>query len=363
LSNNSGHGNGDGTGTRPRAAIFGCAGLQLSEDERAFFAETRPYGFILFARNIETPAQVRDLVTELRASVGRADAPVLIDQEGGRVQRLGPPHWRAIPPARRFGALFAQDQRAGEEAVEVNARLIAAELMELGINVDCLPVLDVPVRGAHDIIGDRAFAEDPGVVARLGAAVCRALRNGGVMPIIKHIPGHGRARSDSHLELPVVDAPLSDLRKWDFAPFHAVSQALNGGAQCWAMTAHVVYKSLDDKRPATISPVVIDTIIRGEIGFDGPLISDDLSMKALRGGMRERTEASLAAGCDLVLHCNGKMNEMREIAAVCPALSDTADARLAKASAGVPRHPAADQEALRRRLESLLSAATVAARS
>ncbi len=348
---------------RPRAAIFGCAGSRLSDEERAFFATTRPFGFILFARNIETPAQVRALVADLRATVEHRDAPVLIDQEGGRVQRLGPPHWRAIPPARRFGALFAADERAGEEATEINARLIAAELREVGINVDCLPVLDVPVRGAHDIIGDRAFAEDASVVARLGAAVCRALRHGGVMPIIKHIPGHGRARSDSHLELPVVDAPLSELRSWDFAPFRAVSERLNGGAQCWAMSAHVVYKALDAQRPATVSPAVIETIIRGEIGFDGPLISDDLSMKALSGGMRERTEASLAAGCDLVLHCNGKMDEMREIAAACPALSDAADARLAKASAGLPRYPAADQDALRRRLESLLSAATVAARS
>jgi beta-N-acetylhexosaminidase len=356
LSNNSG----PSAGARPRAAIFGCAGPQLSDEERAFFTTTRPFGFILFARNIETPTQVRALVADLRASVGRPDASVLIDQEGGRVQRLGPPHWRAIPPARTFGALFAREQRAGEEAVETNARLIAAELMDLGINVDCLPVLDVPVRGAHDIIGDRAFTEDPSVVARLGAAACRALRHGGVMPIIKHIPGHGRARGDSHLELPVVDAPLSELRAWDFAPFRAVSETLNGGAQCWAMTAHVVYKALDAKRPATISPIVIETIIRGEIGFDGPLISDDLSMKALSGGMRERTEASLAAGCDLVLHCDGKMDEMREIAAVCPALSDAADARLAKASAGLPRHPAADQEALRRRLESLLSATAVA---
>lgn len=347
----------------PRAAIFGCAGLQLSAGERDFFHATQPYGFILFARNIDSPTQVRALVADLRATVGGRNAPVLIDQEGGRVQRLGPPHWRDIAPARRFGAIYAHDKRAGEEAVEVNARLIAAELMELGINADCLPVLDVPVAGAHDIIGDRAFAEDPDAVTLLGAAVCRALRQGGVIPIIKHIPGHGRARSDSHLELPVVDAPLSELRNWDFAPFRAVSERLNGGALCWAMTAHVVYKALDAKRPATVSPVVIETIIRGEIGFRGPLISDDLSMKALSGGMRERTESALAAGCDLVLHCNGKMDEMQEIAAVCPALSDAADARLTKTAVDLPRRPAADQDALRHRLESLLSAAAVAARS
>jgi beta-N-acetylhexosaminidase len=336
----------------------------LSDAERAFFGATQPYGFILFARNIRTPDQVRALVADLRACVAHRDAPVLIDQEGGRVQRLAPPHWRAMPPWRRFGELHARDQRAGEKASEINARLIAAELMELGITVDCLPVLDVPVPGAHDIIGDRAFAEEPETVTRLGAAVCRGLRQGGVMPVIKHIPGHGRARGDSHLELPVVDAPLADLRARDFAPFLAVSQGLNGGAGCWAMTAHVVYKALDAARCATISPTVIETVIRGEIGFAGPLISDDLSMKALSGGMRERTEGALGAGCDLVLHCNGKMEEMREIAAVCPPLSAAAQARLEKAAAGLPKPKTAgaDQTALRRKLDDLL-ATPVAARS
>jgi beta-N-acetylhexosaminidase len=342
-------------GGKPRAAIFGCAGPQLSSEERDFFRDARPYGFILFKRNVETPDQVRKLVADLRATIARSDAPVLIDQEGGRVQRLGPPHWRAIPPARRFGQLYAYDARAGEEATELNARIIAAELMDLGINVDCLPVLDVPVAGAHDIIGDRAFTEEPRGVAHLGAAVCRGLRQGGVLPIIKHIPGHGRARSDSHLELPVVDAPLDDLQAWDFAPFRSVCERTKGGADCWAMTAHVVYKALDPDRPATVSPLVIERVIRGEIGFTGPLISDDLSMKALSGGMRARTEAALAAGCDLVLHCNGDAVEMREIAAVCPPLSDAAEARLTNSAIGLPRAPSADMDLLYKRLDSLLS--------
>jgi beta-N-acetylhexosaminidase len=250
--------------------------------------------------------------------------------------------------------LFDRDARAGEEATEVNARLIAAELMDLGINVDCLPVLDVPVAGAHDIIGDRAFTEEPEGVAQLGAAVCRGLRRGGVMPIIKHIPGHGRAKSDSHLELPVVDAPLADLRVRDFDSFRRVCDRTKGGTECWAMTAHVVYKAIDADRPATISPIVIDDIIRGEIGFKGPLISDDLSMKALSGDMRARTEGALAAGCDLVLHCNGDMTEMVDIAAACPRLADGAEARLKTASASLPKFPAADLDLLYQRLDKLI---------
>lgn len=342
-----------------KAAIFGCAGLTLTPAEQTFFARTRPYGFILFARNVESPAQVRTLCAGLRASIGRSDAPILIDQEGGRVQRLKPPHWRAIPEGRRFGDLYAADRRAGEEATETNARLIAAELRDVGIDVDCLPVLDVPVPDAHDIIGDRAFGEDPAVVASLGAIVCRGLRRGGVMPIIKHIPGHGRARSDSHLELPVVDAPLDALRQRDFKPFHDVSAALDGGALCWAMTAHVVYKALDPARPATVSPLVIERVIRGEIGFNGPLISDDLSMKALSGDMRQRTEQALAAGCDLVLHCNGDMGEMVEIAAACPNLSADAAARLARAAKGLAPDSVAPAE-LRQRLDQLLTGIVVA---
>jgi beta-N-acetylhexosaminidase len=336
---------------RPLAAIFGCAGPSLSNAELAFFRDADPYGFILFARNVENPEQVRALVRELRAAVGRPDAPVLIDQEGGRVQRLKPPHWRAAPPGRRFGELFARDAKLAEEGAVINAQLIAAELTDLGIDVDCLPLLDVPVPGAHDIIGDRAFGETPDVIIALGRATCRALRAGGVMPIVKHIPGHGRARSDSHLELPVVDASLEDLRATDFAPFKALANEA-----AWAMTAHVVYSAIDASAPATLSAKVIAEVIRGEIGFDGPLISDDLSMKALSGDFESRTRGALAAGCDLVLHCNGDMAEMLAVAKACTPLTDAAAARLARAAAGLSAPAPVDRSTLLAELNDLLSA-------
>lgn len=337
---------------RPLAAVLGCAGPRLNEAERAFFREANPYGFILFARNVEAPDQVRALVEDLRATVGRPETPVLIDQEGGRVQRLKPPHWRAAPPQRRFGDLFVRNARQAEEGLVANTRLIAAELTALGIDVDCLPLLDVPVSGAHDIIGDRAFAEDPQTVATLGRIVCRTLREGGVMPIIKHIPGHGRARADSHLELPVVDAPLAELRARDFAPFRALASEA-----CWAMTAHVVYTAVDADAPATTSAKVIRDVIRGEIGFDGPLVSDDLSMKALSGSFADRTRAALAAGCDLVLHCNGDRAEMDEIVGACAPLGAAAERRLARASAAVVRRPQpVEVAALDRRVTAILEA-------
>jgi beta-N-acetylhexosaminidase len=335
----------------PLAAILGCAGPRLTAEERAFFRDANPYGFILFARNVETPDQVRALVAELRDSVGRADAPMMIDQEGGRVQRLKPPHWRAAPPGRRFGEAFARDAARAEQAAEANARLIAAELTALGIDVDCLPLLDLPVPGAHDVIGDRAFGETPAVVIALGRAVCRGLRAGGVMPIVKHIPGHGRARSDSHLELPAVDAPLAELRATDFAPFKALA-----GEACWAMTAHVVYTAIDPSAPATLSAKVIGETIRGEIGFDGPLLSDDLSMKALSGDFAARARAALAAGCDLVLHCNGDPAEMAAVAGACAPLSAAAERRLAAAAAGLARPDAFDKAALLADVEGLLAA-------
>ncbi len=325
---------------KPLAAILGCAGAGLSESERSFFRDADPYGFILFARNVETPEQVRALVDDLRHTVGRA-APILIDQEGGRVQRLKPPQWRAAPPGRRFGELYARDKAAAEQGAEANARLIAAELTDLGIDVDCLPLLDVPVPGAHDIIGDRAFGETPDVVIALGRAVCRGLRAGGVMPIVKHIPGHGRARADSHLELPVVDASLEDLRATDFAPFTALANEAS-----WAMTAHVVYSAIDPSAPATLSAKVIGEVIRGEIGFDGPLISDDLSMKALSGDFESRTRGALAAGCDLVLHCNGDMAEMTAVAGACRMVSGRSWERLIKAAAHLSRPMPIDRAAL-----------------
>ena len=307
-----------------QAAIFGCASLRLTDAEKSFFARVDPLGFILFSRNIDTPAQVAALVAELKECVGR-DAPVLIDQEGGRVQRLRPPHWRKRPPMAVFGALAASDRDRARDAARLNAHLIAADLAALGISVDCAPLIDVPAPGSHDIIGDRAFAADPVLVAELGRAAHDGLLDGGVMPVIKHIPGHGRAVVDSHLDLPVVDADMDTLAGWDFPPFRALADAP------WAMTAHIVYRAIDPDRPATVSPRVIEGVIRGMIGCRSFLLSDDLSMKALSGDFSQRTRESLAAGCDAVLHCNGDMAEMTAVAGALRPLSDAARERLARA--------------------------------
>ena len=309
------------------AAILGCASLSLSREEQAFFRDVQPWGFILFARNIETPDQVRRLVDELRATVGRPDAPVLIDQEGGRVQRLGPPHWRRYPPGRAYGELPANDPLLRREITRLGARLLAHDLAALGINVDCVPVLDVPVEGAHDVIGDRAYAKTPAGVALMGRAACEGLIAGGVLPVIKHIPGHGRAMADSHLDLPVVDTPYDELDAWDFAPFKMLSD------MPMAMTAHVVYSAVDPKRPATTSKKAMRDVVRGAIGFDGLVMSDDLSMKALGGEFADRARRSLAAGCDVVLHCNGDMAEMQAVLAGTKRLSGQA-ARRASAALG-----------------------------
>ena len=321
------------------ACILGCAGLTLTGAERDFFRRTNPLGFILFARNVDTPDQVRELVRDLRATLGRNDAPVLIDQEGGRVQRLRPPHWRKAPNGEVFAQLAARDVDLARHLLRLNYRLIGAELAELGIDVDCAPVADVPIPGAHDVIGDRAFGHDAAQVADLARAVMDGLLDQGIMPIIKHIPGHGRSMVDSHFSLPVVDASVDDLRRSDFEAFRRLADAP------WAMTAHVVYRAIDDQAPATTSSKVIGQFIRGEIGFDGVLISDDLSMKALGGSFADRARASLAAGCDVVLHCNGDMDEMQGVAAGTAALTDAAQTRLARAN-GLRRHlPAPDKAA------------------
>jgi beta-N-acetylhexosaminidase len=309
------------------AAILGCAGLSLSSEEKAFFRDAAPWGFILFKRNVESPDQVRRLTDELRATVDRPDAPVLIDQEGGRVQRLGPPHWRRYPPGRAYGELSANDPLLRREITRLGARLLAHDLAALGINVDCVPVLDVPVEGAHDVIGDRAYAKSPDGVATLGRAACEGLIAGGVLPVIKHIPGHGRAMADSHLDLPVVETGYDELDRWDFAPFRVLSD------MPMAMTAHVVYTAVDPRRPATTSKKAMREVIRGAIGFDGLVMSDDLSMKALGGEFADRARLSLAAGCDVVLHCNGDMAEMRAVMAGTRALSGQA-LRRAKAALG-----------------------------
>ncbi|MEO8927770.1 MAG: beta-N-acetylhexosaminidase [Caulobacteraceae bacterium] len=313
------------------ACIFGCAGPRLLEAEAAFFRDVDPWGFILFRRNVETPDQVRTLVDALRATVGRADAPVLIDQEGGRVQRLGPPHWRRYPPGRAYGKIAANDPLTRREIARLGARLMAHDLASLGINVDCAPVLDIPGPGGHEIIGDRAYGDGPDEVAVLGRAAAEGLIAGGVLPVIKHIPGHGRARADSHLALPVVEAEAAALDGRDFAPFRALSD------MPMAMTAHVVYAAIDADRPATTSRAVIETAIRGAIGFDGLLISDDLSMRALSGDFSARAHDALAAGCDIVLHCNGEMAEMAAVAAGTAVLTGRAQTRAAVALARLPR--------------------------
>jgi len=335
----------------PSAAIYGCAGLSLGAEEEAFFRAADPFGFILFARNCDNPGQLRDLVAALRASVGRDDAPVLIDQEGGRVARLKPPHWRAAPPASYFGRMASHDRARAHEALRINTTMIAAELADLGIDVDCVPLLDLQFLWAHDVIGDRSFGGDPELVADLGRVVCETMLECGVMPIVKHIPGHGRARVDSHKELPVVDTGAAELAATDFKPFQALADAP------WAMTAHVVYTALDAERPATTSQGVISGVIRGQIGFDGLLLSDDLSMEALQGSLAERAQASLGAGCDVALHCNGKPEEMEQVAAAVGPLTAEAQRRIAAGRARLGRPEAVDQAALQRRLDGLMNIA------
>jgi beta-N-acetylhexosaminidase len=310
----------------PRAFISGLSGLTLTADERAFLREARPWGLILFKRNIQDKNQVIDLVREALHELG-GEAPILVDQEGGRVQRLGPPLWPAYPAGAAYGRIYGRDPGAGLAAARLGARLIAADLMELGINVDCLPLADVPVSGADRVIGDRAYGETPAKVAAIAGAVAEGLAAGGVLPVLKHIPGHGRANADSHLKLPVVHADRATLEATDFAAFRPLKRLP------LAMTAHVVFTAIDPVRPATTSATMIGEVIRGLIGFDGLLMGDDISMGALSGSIAERARASLAAGCDLVLHCNGKMDEMRAVAAEAPELAGEtkrrADAALA----------------------------------
>ncbi|MBX3537826.1 MAG: beta-N-acetylhexosaminidase [Chelatococcus sp.] len=316
-----------------RAMIAGCSGLSLTAEEARFFRDADPWGFILFRRNVDTPDQVRALTAALREAVGRADAPILIDQEGGRVQRLRPPHWPDYPPGRAFGELYERDEAFGREIARLGARLIAHDLLSVGVTVDCMPVLDIPIPGASSVIGDRAYGSQPRLVADLGRAVADGLMAGGVLPVIKHVPGHGRAGVDSHHELPVVDVALAELEMCDFVPFRLLSDLP------LAMTAHVVYKAIDERHPATTSAVIISRVIRQAIGFGGLLMSDDLSMNALSGTAEERARASLNGGCDVVLHCNGDLDEMRRVAAEVPLLAGEAEARAAaalRATAGGP---------------------------
>ncbi|WP_262027207.1 beta-N-acetylhexosaminidase [Microvirga sp. Mcv34] len=335
---------------KTRAFIAGCSGTELTPDEAAFFKEADPWGFILFRRNVDSPEQVRALCAALRDAVGRTDAPILIDQEGGRVQRLGPPHWPKYPSGRAYGRLHANDPLVRREIARLGARLIAHDLRSVGITVDCLPVLDVPSPGAHDVIGDRAYGQTPNQVAILGRAAAEGLLAGGVLPVVKHMPGHGRAGADSHLALPVVDASREELERHDFAPFRMLTD------MPLAMTAHVVYTALDPDRPATTSPVVMREIIRGHIGYDGLVMTDDLSMRALSGSFRDRTEAAFSAGCDMALHCNGSMEEMTAVAEATPILEGVALRRANAALARITHDPEPlDPVDARSRLDSALA--------
>lgn len=333
-----------------RPLILGLSGPALTEDEAELFRALPPAGFILFERNVEDPAQLRALTDSLRDLTGRADLPILIDQEGGRVQRLWPPHWRKHPPGARFGELYNRSPIAGLDAARFHGLAIAAELTAVGINVDCLPLLDAPVPGAHDVIGERAFGPDPLMVAALGSAVLDGLRDGGVCGIVKHIPGHGRAGADSHAELPVVTASRAELAA-DLLPFQRLADAP------MAMTAHVRYDAWDAERCASLSPTVVGDIIRGEVGFDGFLMCDDLAMHALAGPLESRMYQALEAGCDTALHCTGILSENETLLRAAPGMDERAMARLAQAVA-YPASDTAQTEDLEGRLDELLSART-----
>jgi beta-N-acetylhexosaminidase len=313
------------------AFITGLAGPVLTDAERRFLQEADPWGLIVFKRNVAAPDDVRRLVGEFRSAVGR-EAPVLIDQEGGRVQRLGPPYWPAYPPGAAYGALYDRNRSAGLAAAKLGARLIAEDLRQLGIDVDCAPVADVPIAAADPVIGDRAYGADPAKVAALAGAFAAGLIEGGVLPVLKHIPGHGRATADSHRTLPVVTADPATLDAIDFAAFRPL-RALPMG-----MTAHVVFTAIDPVAPATTSATIVRNVIRDSIGFAGLLMSDDISMGALSGSLGERTRAAIAAGCDIVLHCNGDILEMGAVAAEAPILCGEA-ARRAEAALAI-RKPA-----------------------
>lgn len=302
-------------------AIFGLSGLTLTDDERAFFRDSDPAGYILFGRNIENREQLRRLTDELRALDGRNNVPILIDQEGGRVARMKSPEWPPFPSGAIFDALYERAPASAIEAARLNAMALAAMLAEVGINVDCLPLLDVRQAGASDVIGDRALGSEPMRVAALGRAILGGLQDGGVVGIVKHIPGHGRALLDTHEALPVVTASDSELQT-DLAPFAALRDA------AMAMTCHVIFEAWDPERPATLSPVIIDSVIRQRIGFHGLLMSDDLDMKALSGDVPSRAADAVAAGCDIALNCWAKMDDMVGIANALDPISPVSRARL-----------------------------------
>ncbi len=334
-----------------RAFITGLSGPVITADELSFLRDAQPWGLIVFKRNVEDPQQLLKLTQNFRDAVGR-NAPVLVDQEGGRVQRLGPPHWPSYPAGAAYGRIYDRDKAMGLAAARLGAGLIAADLRAVGIDVDCLPLADIPVEGSDPVIGDRAYGTTPGKVAALAGAVADALLAGGVLPVLKHLPGHGRANSDSHLKLPVVTADRATLEKTDFAAFRALAGLPLG------MTAHVVFSAIDPVAPATTSAIMVGKVIRQFIGFSGLLMGDDVSMGALSGTIAERARASLQAGCDMVLHCNGNLSEMKEVAGAAPVLEgQAADRAQAALDRRITPHPA-DIAAMRRDFAKLMGAAT-----
>ncbi|MUO77866.1 beta-N-acetylhexosaminidase [Agrobacterium vitis] len=337
--------------THAKAMILGCSGPALTLDEQAFFREHQPWGFILFGRNCLDGAQISDLVAQMRDTVAGRNAPVLIDQEGGRVQRIREPMCPRYPSGAEIGALYRQDEEKGIRAAWLMSRLHAFDLMRYGINVDCLPVVDVPVEGASNVIGNRAYGFDPDTVGALGEAAAAGLKAGGVLPTVKHIPGHGRGMADSHHELPVVTASRAELEAHDFPPF----QRLNG--ELMAMTAHVVYSAYDPDYTASTSSIVVDEVIRGLIGFQGLLMNDDLSMNALKGTISERAAAVIAAGNDVLLHCHGIMEEMVQVAERAPVLAGAALARVKAVEAAFGGNDGADEQVIRAEFASLMAVA------
>lgn len=335
-----------------KSFISGCKGLTLTDDEKAFFRDERPWGFILFGRNIGEPSQVADLTAALRDTIGGdARIPVLIDQEGGRVQRVKPPYVPQYPNAAALGAIYRHDEEKGLRAAWLMSRLFAFDLSRLGVNVDCLPVLDVAVPGVHDVIGNRAYGQEPEIVSAMGKAASEGLKAGGLLPVMKHMPGHGRTMVDSHHDLPVVNAPIGELESVDFVPFRRMKDEL------LAMSAHIVFTEIDRDNPATTSAKVVRDIIRGHIGFDGLLMSDDVSMNALRGDIAARARGIVAAGLDVVLHCHGIMEEMIAVAENVPPLVGKSRQRADAVTAGFPKADGADEQALREEFNALIAIA------
>ena len=330
-----------------RAFITGLSGLGVTANERTFLREARPWGLIVFKRNVSTPQQVTELTSSFRDIVGW-EAPVLVDQEGGRVQRLGPPHWPVYPPGARYGALYDREPAAGLAAARLAGHLIAADLKGVGIDVDCLPLADLPVAGGDPVIGDRAYGHEPAKVAAIAGAIAAGLLAGGILPVLKHLPGHGRAEADSHHRLPVVDTDRGTLEATDFAAFKPLAGLPLG------MTAHVVFSSIDPGAPATTSVTMVREVIRGFIGFKGLLMSDDVSMNALSGSIAERSRAALAAGCDVVLHCNGNLTEMAAVAGAAPELAGEAAQRAETALAQRQAPEDFDVEAARKMFTQMM---------